>query len=123
MRTYDQISADAAPRSPFSNGTSGEMWMENWCYRCANDSPEMVGRGEGCPLILVAIMGGTPAEWTETGSQDYVCSGFRPRPEPGDEPEPEPEPPVIDGQIDMFEVFAEQISDAASVQTIEAAVR
>lgn len=111
MRTYDEIAADATPGLPFSNGTSGEMWMDRWCYRCCNDSPEMVDRGEGCPLILVALMGSKPTEWTDAGIQDYVCSEFHRRPEPGDDPEPEPEPeppPVIDGQVDMFEVFVDQ---------------
>lgn len=116
MRTYEQILADATVQPPFSNGTSGEIWMDRWCYRCLNDSPELVDRGEGCPLILAALTGHTPVEWRETGLQDYECLDFEERREyPGSVSDPEPMPPVADvefpGQRTIFEVFTEQVAE------------
>jgi hypothetical protein len=111
MRDYDAILADATDRSPFSNGTSGELWMGKWCYRCKRDAAFLAGDSDqGCPLLLVALMQKTPKEWTETGLQNYHCSEFKPLDGGGGEPEPEPIP-VCDGQVDMFGVFAEQIAD------------
>lgn len=116
MRDYDAIFDDARPGSPFSNGTSGEIWMESWCYRCKVDAPFNRGEtNEGCPLLLVALMERTPKEWTETGLQDYHCSEFRPDDDGGDDPLPPPVP-VCDGQGDIFGEFAEQIAEAASAE-------
>lgn len=97
MRTYDEASAAARPEPPFSNSTDGDMWMANWCeHPCRNDSPEMVARGEGCPLILVALEGYTPAEWLPqpfNAPDRWHCVEFRgPDDGPG-EPEPIPDPP------------------------------
>lgn len=111
MRTYEQILADATDRPPFSNGTAGYAWMDNWCHRpCKKD------RNEDCPLIMAALMQKTPKEWTEVPGriQDYVCSEFEPDDEGDGEAEPQPYPqPVgeIDGQVDLFAVFADQIAD------------
>jgi hypothetical protein len=49
--------------------------MEHWCFRCRNDETE-----EGCPFVLVAMLGQTPAEWQEVeplslGNQ-YSCPEF-----------------------------------------------
>jgi hypothetical protein len=115
MRSYEQIMTDARGDSPFSNHTMWEIWADRWCYECANDSEELVDQGKGCPLIMAALMGKTPREWTAATEEDdmlgnYECSEFRRRPEPGDDPPPEPPPPPpCDGQVDMFEVFADQI--------------
>lgn len=78
MRTLDEIMADP-DRYPFSNGTSGERWQSEWCHRCKVDAPFMQGKAdEGCPLLLAALLGVKPREWTEKGSQDYACSEFVP---------------------------------------------
>lgn len=112
MRTQAEIDAAATDRVPFSNGTAGEIWMSRWCEECANDSPELVDKGEGCPLLLVALLGKTPKEWpvNPTGG-DYTCDEFVQAPEwPGDD-EPDVEfarrietvnIPVLDGQMDLF---------------------
>ena len=96
MRTYDEARSSAAEGSPFSNSTDGDMWMARWCERpCRNDSPELVARGEGCPLILVALEGYTPAEWLPQpfDSLDrWHCVEYRGPDEPG-EPQPIPDPP------------------------------
>lgn len=113
MRTYEEAFAAAKDEWPFSNGTEGEAWLENWCERCVNDSPEMVDAGNGCPLILVSLIGRTPVEWTEQDSGDlgdtYHCTEFRdeddkpPRP-----PRPYKPPPENPNQITIFEVFVDQ---------------
>jgi hypothetical protein len=113
MRTQAEITADAADRPPFANGTEGEIWMARWCEECANDSPELVDRGEGCPLLLIALLGKTPKEWpvNPTGG-DYTCDEFVQAPEwPADDDPDEVEAPdlrpietvhVLDGQLDIF---------------------
>lgn len=124
MRAYDEIMADATDRSPFSNGTMGYGWMGKWCYRCKVDGPfQRDEAAQGCPVLLVALMQKTPKEWTEVGLQDYHCSEFVPDDEGDDEPEPPslPEPsPVaeMDGQVDIFSVFAEQIADTPQREAV-----
>ena len=131
MRTYDEAMAAASDKRPFSNGTEGYAWTDSWCDRCVNDRGARDGTDErGCPLLMVALMGKTPAEWIEqpwqqikgrpagetapTLGDTYHCTEFRDEDNGGgDEPEPGP-PPVHPGQVDMFEVFAEQIAEQAT---------
>lgn len=88
---YDQAWATAQERPAFSNGTEGECWMERNCYRCVNDDPN-----KGCELLLVALMGRTPAEWTpdrpSSISEQYRCMYFRNKEDGGGDPEPKPIP-------------------------------
>lgn len=120
MRTYDEIAADAREGRAFSNSTSYEIWASRrGCYTCRNDDD---ATEKWCPILTVAIsIGKTPAEWVELDPdeiQNYTCTEYDERRDGGgdDEPEPEPgPPPVIEGQIDMFEVFADRIADEASL--------
>lgn len=123
MRSYDDIEASARDGSPFSNGTMGEIWMDRWCYRCKVDAPFQRDEAtEGCPLLLVALIGKTPAEWVELDPdaiQDYHCTEFIPDDDEGGDdggdPLPPPAPAVeIEGQADIFGAFADQIADAAT---------
>lgn len=119
MRTYDEAYAAAKDRRPFSNGTEGYAWEDNWCARCVHDGEfRRTWEGSGCPLMMVALMGRTPVEWIDQTANGhrlgdtYHCTEFRDVEEGGGEGEPEPvPPPVIDGQVDMFEVFADQITE------------
>lgn len=99
MRTYDAAWGAAQDEPAFSNGTEGEIWMTNWCYRCQHEAD--------CPLLLVALMDRTPAEWFEQpeGSADeYHCAEFRDQNGDGSgEPEPQPEPPDMDGLFERPE--------------------
>lgn len=133
MRTDEEIMADAENRSPFSNGSEYDYWAGRWCYRCVKDNAETE---TWCPILSVAMLGNWPKELTrhyvkfgariegtdrvevsETTPDDPdgcafvdTCTEFEERrDDDGDDPEPEPGPPVIDGQVDMFEVFADQI--------------
>lgn len=95
MRTFEEIMAGGRPEPAFSNHTEWELWSYNWCDRCRNDSPEMVDRGEGCPIILAALCQVTPSEWLEQSGPSvdrYHCVEFRDREDPGPPPEPQPIP-------------------------------
>jgi hypothetical protein len=104
LPTFDEAFAKAREKSPFSNSTEGYAWMGANCQRCFHDKAARCGDpGDGCPLILVAYMGRTPAEWIETkplGLTDrYTCVMFRPEDDLGpDEPTPIPDPP---GQLTL----------------------
>jgi hypothetical protein len=137
MRTDEQIAADAEDKSPFSNGTEYEMWAGRGrgCYDCLNDDPNT---DKFCPILGVALLGKWPTEWTrrlyewEIGDKKGAfpvvdeCIEFDERRDDDgdDEPDPEPTPPpVIEGQIDMFEVFADRIADEASTRAVEVIAR
>lgn len=126
MRTYDEILASARDGSAFSNSTSFEIWSANrGCGTCRNDDD---ATEKYCPILSVALASGkTPAEWVEMSDrvQDYTCTEYDPRPDDddGDDPAPEPDPgppPVIEGQVDIFEVFVEHIADTASAERVSA---
>lgn len=117
MRSEREIFATARDVPPFSNGTEGYGWMENWCWRpCMNPAEVAWRRYEegkrktppkefpgGCPLILCALNGKTPAEWLEQPRDEngcfsitsrYHCIEFIPPDDgPGGVPTPPPGPP------------------------------
>lgn len=105
MDDYDTLYERAKDEPAFSNGTEGYGWMEHWCDRCFYDKPARDGDGtEGCPLVLVALMQRTPAEWLpgDHGSiaDRYTCVMYRHEDDGGDpEPKPIPTPP---GQLELF---------------------
>jgi hypothetical protein len=77
MPSYDDAYEKAADKPAFSNGSEFEEWAARWCWRCANDADD------SCPLVLVAMMERTPAEWAEDkpgslGCQ-YTCTLFSSR--------------------------------------------
>lgn len=127
MRNYDEALAAARPKRPFSNGTEGYAWMDAWCDQCVHDAQfQRTGEGSGCPLIRVALMGKTPVEWIDQRPNQHVlgdtyhCTEFRDVDDDGgDGTDDEPTPPtpdpvtVIEGQTDIFEVFADQVVEQA----------
>lgn len=120
MRTPDEIEADAGPQAPFSNGGSGEAWMDRWCYECKVDRPFQRDESPvGCPVLLVGLLGKTPKEWTRVGVQDYCCSEFIRYDDDSGEPEPEPCPDP-DGQTDILGHFAEQIAEQVAREAVSA---
>jgi hypothetical protein len=118
----DAIPAEAREGRAFSNSTQFEIWAANrGCYTCTKDDD---ATEKYCPILTAALQGGIPPEWTCETEQDYLhgnytCSDYEERhdddgPDGGDDPEPDPgPPPVVEGQIDMFEIFAERIADQA----------
>ncbi len=119
MTPFEEANARAREGSPFSNSTEGDAWMGNNCERCVIDKPAREGRPQdGCPLILVAYSGKTPAEWIEKegfrlGDQ-YTCIYFRDEDDPGSgEPTPIPDPPGQDALFprEQFERPARMYAD------------
>lgn len=137
MRTSEQIAADAEDRSPFSNHSEFDYWADSGkgCYDCLHDNP---ATETYCPILSAAMLGNWPKELTrryvkfgafdkgtnrfevfETTADDpdgcafvATCTEFEERRDGEDDPEPDPEPPPVNaGQIDMFEVFADQITE------------
>lgn len=103
---YEDALARSRDVPAFSNGTEGEVWMANWCHRCLRDAPFRNGIAKsGCPLILVALMDRTPAEWLD-GPRDeqgrysmadqFHCIEFRGPGGRGGEPRPKPDPRGMD---------------------------
>lgn len=120
MRTPDEIDAAATEGSPFSNGSEGYAWMDRWCDECANNDEETE---KWCPILSVALLGKTPAEWSEKPWQQikgapegevapvlgdtYHCSEFVQAPEADPDVEfarriETVNIPVLDGQMDLF---------------------
>lgn len=112
---YDDAFARSRDVPAFSNGEEGHAWEANWCARCARDAPFRNGIAPtGCPLLAIALMDRTPAEWFEQpwgqikGRPEgqtapvlggtYHCIEFRAIGGGGGEgPRPRPEPPDMDG--------------------------
>jgi hypothetical protein len=119
----DFVPADARESRAFSNSTQFEIWAANrGCWTCTKDDQ---ATEKWCPILTSALTGGIPQQWTCATEEDYLhgnytCSEYEERPDDDggggeDDPEPDPGPsPVIEGQIDMFEVFADKIADEAS---------
>ncbi|WP_405149505.1 hypothetical protein OG589_14765 [Sphaerisporangium sp. NBC_01403] len=121
LPTCEQALASAREGSPFSNGTEGYAWMENNCERCVHDAATRRDDwANGCPLILVALLGKTPAEWlrkdhAHMGDQ-YTCIYFRDEDDGGPgEPTPIPDPPGQEGLFprDEFERPCLMFADTA----------
>jgi hypothetical protein len=96
LPSYDDAYEHSLDKPAFSNGTQWEIWSYNNCHRCSNDGIGIDEDEPQCPLILVALMGRTPREWSdqEPPLGDYSCIYFRNRDDPGGrEPEPVPDPP------------------------------
>lgn len=103
---FDDVFARSRDVPAFCNGDEGYGWMDSWCHRCLRDAPfRNMGKGTGCPIIMVAMLDRTPAEFLD-GPRDeqgrysiahqYTCVEFR-APGGGGEPQPKPEPPQMDG--------------------------
>lgn len=131
MRTYDEAFAAARDIRPFANGTEGYGWMDAWCGTCLHDQPSRKGNGDGCPLVLVALMQRTPMEWLD-GPRDehglysieyqYHCIEFRDEDDPGPGYESPPDPP-LPGQEELFpaephvRMFADSVIRPAEVRS------
>jgi hypothetical protein len=105
LPTVDDAYNAARDEPPFSNADEGYPWLDRWCGRCIHDRPAREGReGDGCPLVLVSLVGRTPAEWLRQPADSpdrYHCVMFRDERDPGpDEPRPVPDPP---GQAVLFD--------------------
>lgn len=118
MRTLNEVMETSPERTPFSNSSEGEIWMDRWCYRCHHPvekawrayeqgkrKTQLKGYEGGCPLLMAAYAGHTPVEWLEQPDHphDYHCIEFRGPDDGGGEPRPRPEPPNMDGLFERPE--------------------
>lgn len=72
--TYDELFEQAADEPAFSTSDEGEYWIAHHCGTCVHDAPSRAGdEANGCPLILLALIGRTPAQWT---GDPYICSSY-----------------------------------------------
>lgn len=93
-RAAAEIADDMGRVPPFSNGTEGEIWMDKWCYNgCVKDRD--VDSGNGCPLLLQALLGETPDEWVPSPDHRYVCTSWS-----ADEPDRSGTDPAQSGLFD-----------------------
>lgn len=107
MRSYDAAWADATDGMAISNNDMWEVWSARWCERCTQDPIDVDEQAaNGCPLILVALNGRTPKEWTPAKPWGYTCSEFEERrdgePDPQPEPEPDPAQDSLDGLVELY---------------------
>lgn len=85
---FDDARERSARVAAFSNGYEAEDWQDAWCGTCRHDSQGVVtpaGQAEVfCPLVDVALLGRTPAEWTEIDrtalAGRYRCERYEARP-------------------------------------------
>lgn len=95
--------ANARDERAFSNGTDWEIWQYNNCETCHHDAAYQAGEtNQGCPLIVVALLGKTPREWIP-GEDKYcgdrfTCVMYRHEDDddPDATPEPLPDPPGME---------------------------
>ncbi|MEU0941148.1 hypothetical protein [Embleya sp. NPDC005971] len=100
---YDALEAEAADESAFANGDESYPWFAANCGTCIHDKPAREGRdGDGCPLILIALIGKRPAQWLDgprtpeglfARATQYVCTEQRGEEEPDPTPRPIPDLP------------------------------
>jgi hypothetical protein len=99
----DVLWDESRDRRPFSNGEEGYGWMNANCSTCIHDKPARQGdEGNGCPLILLALVGRHPAQWLD-GPRDenglysiatqYTCVEHRREDDGPADPQPIPTPP------------------------------
>ena len=67
-----------------SNGTEGEMFMSQFCYRCKHDNYTDETPNSGCKLILLSMCNYTdepnyPAAWTHDEEGEPTCTEFERR--------------------------------------------
>lgn len=101
---YDALFEEAAEGAPFANADEGYPWLWANCDTCVHDKPAREGRDEdGCPLILIALVGKRPAQWLDgprtpeglfARATQYRCVERRTEDDgPDPTPRPIPDPP------------------------------
>lgn len=64
--TFSKADAEATDKPAFSNGAEYDSWTYYACSPCIHE--------ETCPLLDVALLGKTPAQWTAARLHEYQCS-------------------------------------------------
>lgn len=96
----NEVTAAAVAGAPFSSSDDGYAWMSVFCDRCLRDAPFRNGINDtGCPILLVAMTGRTPAQWR--GERNgYQCAEFRPVGSRAPKPRARREPRSMSGLFD-----------------------
>ncbi|MFI5473133.1 hypothetical protein ACIA6D_23200 [Streptomyces cacaoi] len=105
---YGRLYDEALDEPAFSNSDEGYGWMGANCLTCIHDKPARQGDdGNGCPLILITLMGRRPAQFLD-GPRDehgrysiarqYTCIEYRHEDNGPADPQPIPDPP---GQLTL----------------------
>lgn len=119
---------------PPSNGTMGELWMAQWCYRCRHDHLASHGSNEeydrGCPHLLATISEPAKDHPHLRERQDPYPAGWDPakleclhfdRCPCEDDGDWQPPPPPDPNQGLLFEVTAETFDQPCRVVMPEVA--
>lgn len=81
MPGADAAFTASADRPAFSNGHEGEVWENDWCGTCVHGGQVSNADGGGCPLLGLALLGRTPAEWEPRVPGGllarYECTAYR----------------------------------------------
>ena len=133
MRTLDEIMKTSPETPPFSNGSEGSNWMASWCDRCHHPveiawqkysngqrKTQLKGYEGGCPLLMAAYAGHTPAEWLEQPDHTYHCIEYRGPDDGSGEPRPKPEPPGMDGLFETPERKVRMLKQADMTESVNA---
>ncbi len=66
-----------------SNGTEGEMFMEQFCNRCGHDEAYQNGTGDSCEIVANTLFYALndpkyPKEWKRDSNGEPTCTQFKP---------------------------------------------
>lgn len=77
--SYDALLAEARDEPPFASGSDQADWIAANCGTCVHDREQRPGGpvGPGCPLVMVALMGRTPAQWVGGEDGGHQCVEYR----------------------------------------------
>lgn len=105
---YSRLYEEARDEPAFSNSDEGMAFMDAHCETCIHDKPARQGDdANGCPLILISLMGRRPIQWldgpvNEQGRyslrDQYHCVEYRHEDDGPADPQPIPDPP---GQLTL----------------------
>jgi hypothetical protein len=65
------------PYTP-SNGSEGDLFIAAFCKRCKLAAAFPHIRDGDCMIVIVALLGGSPAEWTHDAGGCPTCTAFEP---------------------------------------------
>lgn len=101
-----QIPEAAGEQYTPSNGTSGDMFMAGFCYRCVHEEFTHRQCGKQCDIMSESLLGNKPFEWQYSSEGWPMCIDWKHWDWGGGKnipPDPEPEDP---GQLLIpFSVF------------------
>jgi hypothetical protein len=83
-----------------SNGTEGEWFMDQFCYRCQKDTINRGGFTQ-CSILGRSFLGEQPKQWVYVDDKP-TCTSFK------DMKDRKRHTPITKGQLDIFETKEEK---------------